>query len=224
MRLLSKLCKLVYVQIKKRKLAKRKVLLGRFVDIDDTTVLEGYNKVGTRSHINGANIGLGSYLGVDNDFSNAKIGRFCSIASNIKVLAGTHPMSPYVSFHPSFFSISKQAGFTFSDNNYFEEIITVDGRHSCVIGNDVWIGTNCLILAGVKIGDGAMIAAGSVVVNDVEAYTVVGGIPARLIKYRFTSEEISFLNKFKWWDKDLLWLQNNVELMRDINQFRDKYE
>lgn len=224
MGVLSRICKLVYVQFKKCKLAKRKVILGRFVDIDNSTVFEGYNKVGTRSHINGTYIGLGSYLGVDNDLSNAKIGRFCSIASNIKVLAGTHPMSPYVSFHPSFFSTSKQAGFTFSDDNYFEEVRTVDGRHSCVIGNDVWIGTNCLILAGVRIGDGAMIAAGSVVVNDVEPYTVVGGIPARHIKDRFTSEEISFLNKFKWWDMDFLWLQKNVELMRNIHQFRDKYE
>ncbi len=90
------------------------------------------------------------------------------------------------------------------------------------IGNDVWIGANVLILDGVTIGNGAIIAAGAVVTKDVPPYAVVGGVPAKIIKYRFNKEEIDFLEQLKWWEKDEKWLTeygkyfNNVELLKNI--------
>lgn len=68
------------------------------------------------------------------------------------------------------------------------------------IGNDCWIGSDARILNGVKIGDGAVVAAGAVVVKDVAPYGIVGGVPARVIKYRFTEEDIAFLQKLEWWN------------------------
>ena len=70
------------------------------------------------------------------------------------------------------------------------------------IGNDVWIGLNATILDGVTIGDGAIVAAGAVVTKDVPPYAVVAGVPAKIIKYRFTESQIDFLLKFRWWEKD----------------------
>ena len=75
------------------------------------------------------------------------------------------------------------------------------------IGNDVWIGANVIILSGVSIGDGAIIAAGAVVTKDVEDYSIVGGVPAKLIKYRFSKEQIHRLQKIKWWD----WSHEKIE-------------
>ena len=71
-----------------------------------------------------------------------------------------------------------------------------------IIGNDVWFGRECLIMPGVKIGDGAIIAARSVVVKDIEPYSIVGGNPARVIRKRFDDAMIELLLRVKWWDRD----------------------
>lgn len=82
-----------------------------------------------------------------------------------------------------------------------------------IIGNDVWIGTNAILLPGIKIGDGAIVAVGAVVIKDVDAYAVVGGVPAKVIKFRFKKEEIDLLEKIKCWD----W--TTEEIKRDIELF-----
>ena len=87
------------------------------------------------------------------------------------------------------------------------------------IGNDVWIGLNATILDGVTIGDGAIVAAGAVVTKDVPPYAVVGGVPAKIIKYRFTESQIDFLLKFRWWEKDRKWIQQNYKRFQDIESF-----
>lgn len=164
-------------------------------------------------------IGFGSYIGADSNL-NAVIGRYCSIASNVKCVAGSHPSNTFVSTHPAFFSTKRQAGFTYVEENLYREDIFVDNeKHLVKIGNDVWIGSNVLLLPGITIGDGAIIAAGAVVTKDVEPYAIVGGVPAKKIKKRFTDDEISFLLKFKWWDKSSVWLKQNHKLFADINFF-----
>ena len=92
-----------------------------------------------------------------------------------------------------------------------------------IIGNDVWIGDNVLILEGVRIGNGAVIATGSVVTKDIPDYAVAAGVPAQVKKYRFSEEEIAFLNKIRWWDREIDWLRKHgdhfssvSELMRSI--------
>jgi tetrahydrodipicolinate N-succinyltransferase len=79
------------------------------------------------------------------------------------------------------------------------------------------------LIDGVTIGDGAIIGAGAVVTKDVPPYAIVGGIPARLIKYRFEPDEIEFLLKLKWWDKDLEWIKNNSKLFNNIKKLMQSY-
>ena len=142
---------------------------------------------------------------------NAKIGAFCSVASGTRIGGlGTHPVN-MLSTHPIFYSIAKQCGTTFSDKSYFKEF------KETTIGNDVWIGTNAIILDGVNVGNGVIIAAGSVVVKDVPDYAVIGGVPAKIIRFRFSDEEIALLSRIKWWDLPKEVLIKNIGLFREPN-------
>lgn len=91
-------------------------------------------------------------------------------------------------------------GLQFPDYSHLFEQKKIVRPKTTVIGNDVWIGSLSLVRRGLKIGDGAIIAGGSVVVKDVPPYAIVGGVPAKVIKYRFTEEQIAALMQIKWWD------------------------
>jgi len=166
----------------------------------------------------GASIGKSSfgdftYIGFNTKVSRAKIGRFCYIGPDVKIgLGGKHP-SNFVSTHPIFYSIQKQAQITFADKNYFEEYADI------IIENDVWVGANALITEGVRIENGAIIAAGAVVTKDVPPYAVVGGVPAKIIKYRFEEDVIQKLLEDKWWEKDIYWLKENFKSFHTIDEY-----
>lgn len=172
-------------------------------------------------------LGYGSYIGERSNL-NAVIGRFCSISSDVKTISGTHPTAEFVSTHPCFFSTKKQAGFTCVNKNLFNEDVFADeDRHLVQIGNDVWIGSDVLILPGVHIGDGAVVAAGAVVTKDVEPYSIVAGVPAKIIRYRFENEETrNRLLEIKWWDMPPSWILDHADLFRNVdlllNYFSDE--
>ncbi|WP_426668526.1 DapH/DapD/GlmU-related protein [Mucilaginibacter sp. McL0603] len=88
-----------------------------------------------------------------------------------------------------------------------------------LIGHDVWIGENAIVLDGVNIGTGAVVAAGAVVTKDVAPYTIVGGVPAKIIKTRFSGSEIDCILNSKWWDKNEEWLIENYKSFNDISDF-----
>ena len=92
-----------------------------------------------------------------------------------------------------------------------------------VVGNDVWIGSHALIMDGVKIGDGAIIAAGSIVTKDVAPYAIVGGIPAKTIRYRFSDLHIKFLLDFAWWNRDFDWIETHYMDFLNIDSFYTQY-
>lgn len=210
--------KYLYKKFKSLTLRKKNVFVTSSVFFNRQTVFEGANVVRSGSYVSDSMIGYGTYIGSHTSLFNTRIGRFCSIASHVKVVESTHPTSRFVSTSPMFFSPKSQSGKTFCKEPKFNELLTVDQRF-LVIGNDVWIGENVIIKGGVRIGDGAVIAMGACVTEDVPPYAIVGGVPAKIIRYRFTEEQIRFLLEFRWWDKPLDWIEQNAEMFDDIEAF-----
>jgi len=123
------------------------------------------------------------------------IGAFCSIGEHVFVgLRGRHP-THWLTTHPAFYSTQGQAGTSLVDYTTFSEYT---GRTR--IGNDVWISARALILGGLTVGHGAIVAAGAVVTQDVPPYAIVGGVPARILRMRFNDEVVSELLSLRWWD------------------------
>ena len=143
---------------------------------------EGYNTIAENVIAHGCELGYGSGISKGSMLYNTKIGRYTVMAFGLQVAVGTHPTRRFATVHPAFYSLLKQYGFTYVENQKFEESPKADVEgHNLVIGNDVWIGANVLAIAGIKIGDGAIVAAGSVVTKDVPPYAIVGGVPAKII-------------------------------------------
>lgn len=177
-----------------------------------------YNTVYKYARLRNTEMGDFSYIARNSQIYNTQIGKFTCIGPNVVSGMGAHPSSEYVSIHPLFYStLGQSSGLVIVDKNLFDEFPSTE------IGNDVWIGNNVVIKYGVKIGDGAIIGAGAVVTKDVEPFTIVGGVPAKLIKYRYTKEQIEFLKQFKWWNKDLAWLKQNKNLFQNIEKFMFEY-
>lgn len=126
-----------------------------------------------------------------------KIGRYCSIAENVKIYLGGNHRHKWVTTYP-FPSPPMNKDWPNANNRGLPTLPTSNG--DVVIGNDVWIGDDTVILSGITVGDGAVIAARSVVTKDVPPFTVVGGNPARVISNRFSDQETAMLHELKWWD------------------------
>ena len=184
----------------------------------------GKNSVGDDCVLKWVDVGFGSYFGNNCYFERTKIGKYCSIASKVNVVAGSHPTSVFVSTHPAFFSLMSEDFFGYVHEQIYEELKFADEkkRLAVVIGNDVWIGSNVTIMEGVTIGDGAVIGAHALVTKDVKAYEVVAGIPAKHMSWRFEEDERIFLEKFKWWEKPEAWIRENAVIFSDISEFMEK--
>lgn len=154
--------------------------------IDKTAV------VGSGSNCINVNMGRYSYMGKNNSVCNTSIGAFCSIASYCAIGGGGH-QSNSISTSPVFEDGRNVFGKNFGSSQKTEQ-------NPVEIGNDVWIGEGVFINDGITVGDGAIIGAHSVVTRDVPEYAVVAGAPAKVIRFRFSDEEIGKLLKIKWWD------------------------
>ena len=198
--------------ILKIKFINRKIKLCRNVNVGLSTFFEGYNRINQNTAFSGR-IGYASYIGPNCSIC-ADIGRYSCVANNVVTSSGKHPTKQWVSVHPAFYSTMKQCGFSYTNKNLFNEKTA-----RVIIGNDVWIGSSVTILGGVVIGDGAIVAAGAVVTKDVEPYTIVGGVPAKVIRKRFSDEQIDFLLKTKWWEKDTAWIKENAYMFEYIDKF-----
>lgn len=194
-----------------------KLDFGFFTNIDRNSTFEGANRIYPHSRFKGS-LGYGSYIGPNCEIK-AHIGRFCSIADHVRTNCGIHPITtPFVTTSPMFYSTLKQTGETFADKPTFNEF-----KPPTIIGNDVWIGENVFFTGGLTIGDGAILLAGAVVTKDVPPYAVVGGVPAKVLKYRYDEDTIKFLLDLKWWDKDINWLKENWCLFSNIDELKRKH-
>ena len=184
------------------------------VRIGEGSSFEGANSIGRGSSFQGS-MGYGSYMcalcRIEGD-----IGRFTSIGDEVVCYRGHHPYTlPFVTTSPMFFSLRKQSMYTFAQRQKYDEVYA-----PVEIGSDCWIGPRSILVGGIKVGDGAVILAGAVVTKDVPPYTVVGGVPARFLKYRFDESTIEWLLRVRWWDKPLDWLREHWEMMCDMDMLK----
>ena len=194
-------------------------------EITTDSIFEGKNRICDGTVLKWVDVGYGSYFGTNCYFERTKIGRYCSIAKNVNIIAGRHPTKDFVSTHHAFFSLMVEDYFGYVHEKKYQELKFADeeNKKAVVIGNDVWIGTNASIMEGVTIGDGAVIAANALVTKDVKPYEIVGGLPAKHMKWRFNEDEIAFLENFKWWDKPLNWIKEHANDFDSIENFMNKY-
>ncbi len=203
------------------KYRKKNISFGRRTVIAADAVFEGYNRIGKDAFFRGS-MGYATYAG-DRVSLQGRFGRYCCIASGVQVVNGMHPTKDFVSVHPAFFSVRKQCGMTYVDAPSYDELRYAEDGAAVVVGNDVWIGTNAILLAGVHVGDGAVIAAGAVVTKDVPAYTVVGGVPARELRKRFDKVTAEKLLKTAWWNWPEETLRESASDFSDVTRFVEKY-
>lgn len=164
------------------------------VTIDKCVIAGNDIKIGRYTSINGPNTTVYA------EVNRIEIGNFCSIARNVDIQEWNHPINKLST------SMIGSNLFGLSTRNEMES------KGPIIIGHDVWIGAQSVILSGVKIGNGAVIGANSVVSSDIPAFAIAVGNPARVIKYRFDEERQIEINKMKWWDWEIQKIINNRDL------------
>lgn len=210
--------KIFYLK-KRRKLAKQfpNSRINYTTILNNETKLEGYNVIYSHCNLCDTSVGICTSIGHNNYLANCSIGKFCSIASNVSVQPYTHPID-FISTYPGFFNTKSDLPFGRGTRDFDEKIMCSDGK-AVNIGNDVWIGQNVIIKGGITIGDGAIIGMGAVVTKDVPPYAIVGGVPAKIIRYRFDQKEIERLLELQWWDWPIEKIKSNSQLFTDKNAF-----
>lgn len=161
---------------------------------------------------NDVQVGDYTYINEYTDISSGVIGKFCSIARMCSIGVDNHPID-WISTSPKLYTLLNMVG----GEGYN------DDKPAPIIGNDVWIGCNVVILRGVVIGDGAVIGAGSIVTKDIPPYAIAVGAPAKVIKYRFDEKVIEKLKALKWWDKNEMSLLEMSDLIKRRQQFHENW-
>ena len=188
---------------------------------------EGMNHVGKHSWYFG-NMGYGSSVGGESSVS-ADIGRFTSLAPRCTYINASHPYKePFATTCPLFFSQLKGRNVqncSFADRQMVEEFRYYDKERKIInkIGSDCWFGSDVTLIGGVEIHDGAVVLAHAVVTKDVPPYAIVGGVPAKVIGFRYDEDTIAFLLRIKWWNNSIDWFKEHWELLCNIDQLKEYY-
>ena len=168
--------------------------------------------------IKGSKVGAYTYISANTDVENAEIGKFCSISDHCRIGMGGHNTNQ-ISTSPIFTEAHNGTKYQWTDKD-----VNASPMKKAIIGNDVLVGSHALVLGGVSIGNGAVVAAGAVVTKDVPPYAVVGGVPAKVIKYRFSQDIIDKLQEIRWWDWSEEKLKGNIELFQIQELKMDSFE
>lgn len=181
------------VKYLKRIISRKKIQRGVswFSFWDEDTILPRYVYLGATARLLDCNIGNYTRIKPGCVLKHVDVGNFCSIANNVIIGLGRHPTN-LLSTNSIFYKPGLRSDFV--GNLNFKEEIRVR------IGHDVWIGNGAVIMDGVSVGNGAIIAARAVVTKDVPSYAIVVGVPAKVVRFRFPDDAIKLLNQVKWWD------------------------
>ena len=179
-----------------------------------------YTEVGERCVMQETFMDDYSYICQDGIAWAARIGKFVNIAAQARINATNHPLTRATLHH-----------FTYRSDDYWpnaerdESFFDWRRENAVVVGHDVWIGHGATLLPGVTVGDGAVIGAGAVVSRDVDAYTIVGGVPARMLRRRFPERTAERLQRLAWWDWSHDALRRALPDFRALSAeaFLDKY-
>jgi acetyltransferase-like isoleucine patch superfamily enzyme len=188
------------------------LILDKTATIQEVQFAE-YNRICKNVSLWKAQIGSHTYVAESSCILFTKIGKFCSIGPRSQIGLAQHPSRGFISTHPVFHLAIPSIHLTYADKDYYQ------GFAETLIGNDVWIGANVCIKGGVTIGDGAIIGAGAVVVDNIPDYSIVAGVPAKIIRFRYPLEEISILKRYEWWNKEEAWLKSNFKLFHNPEAF-----
>lgn len=168
-------------------------IIEKGVNISQDSIIGEHSRICHNVTFNHSQIGKYSYINFDSFVQHTFIGNYCSIAHGVKIGLGAHPTDQF-STSPLFYRNRNPFAIKINELPYsFLENKIIN------IGHDVWVGANAIIMDGVTIGNGAIVAAGAVVTKDIPAYAIVGGIPSKIIRYRFDHQRINQLEKSQWW-------------------------
>lgn len=182
------------------------------VDICDSS-FGIYTEVGHDVTLREMELGDYSYISEYCDIIYTTIGKFTSIASFVRINPGNHPMERITQHHMTY----RRSKYGFGEDD--EEFFNRRRDKWCHVGHDVWIGHGVTITAGVKIGNGSVIGAGSVVTKDIPPYSLAVGVPAKVIRKRFTDEEIRIIEESKWWEWSYEKIKENFNLLVNKEKF-----
>ena len=180
--------------------------------------LGAWTELGAGTSLVDVSFGDYSYTAGDAQIIYATVGKYCSIASHVRINPGNHPQWRVTQHHMTY--RRKAFGLGDSDDKEFFEWRK---EHACHIGHDVWIGHGAIIMPGVRIGTGAVIGSGAVVTKDVGPYQVAVGVSAKVIKQRFEDAVIEQLLQSQWWNWDRVTLESRFEDLLDLETFLHKY-
>jgi phosphonate metabolism protein (transferase hexapeptide repeat family) len=180
--------------------------------------LGAWTAIGPQSHLEDTLFDDYSYTAGDASIIYSEIGKFVNIASHVRINPGNHPMERVTLHHCTY--RRKKYGFAETDD---ESIFAWRRIHACRIGHDAWIGHAATVMPGVTIGPGAVVGAGAVVTRDVSPYEIVAGVPAKMIRKRFSGDAIEKLLGIAWWNWDRRMLEERFADFYDLNIFLEKY-
>jgi phosphonate metabolism protein (transferase hexapeptide repeat family) len=179
--------------------------------------LGAWTEVHRRSRLNCSAINDYTYLMERVQLDYATVGKFGNVASDARLGPTGHPIERPTAHHFTY----RSAVYGLGDDD--ESIFQWRADQPVEVGHDVWIGHGALVLPGVTIGNGSVVGAGAVVVDDIDPYTVVAGVPAEPVRQRFTDDVAARLEATEWWEWDHDTLRERLDAFRDLDTFLDRY-